>query len=149
MNLSNLSKIGIRPAKRVGRGYGSGKGGHTTGRGSKGQKARGKPALSFEGTKIKKSLLKRLPMWRGKGKFKPDKAKYLAVGVSNLADWSEKLPVTVENLVKKGVIREGETRIKIVGPGEVKSGLVWEVAVTGSLKKKIEKAGGKIQKVDE
>ncbi|MFH1960896.1 MAG: 50S ribosomal protein L15, partial [Patescibacteria group bacterium] len=42
MNLSNLPKLkgSRRSAKRVGRGIGSGKGGHTSGRGNKGQKAR-------------------------------------------------------------------------------------------------------------
>jgi len=71
MNLSTLPKIVNRSAKRVGRGYGSGKGGHTTGRGTKGQKAREKVRIFFEGTKMKKSLIKRLPFQRGKNKMKP------------------------------------------------------------------------------
>ena len=75
MNLSNLSKIVIRSKKRVGRGIGSGKGGHTSSRGSKGQKARTKVHPLFEGTKVKKSLIKRLPYLRGKGKFKSWKDK--------------------------------------------------------------------------
>ena len=59
--------------KRLGRGYGSGKGGHTVGRGQKGQKTRGKIGILFEGLKVKKSFIKRLPMLRGKGKNKPRK----------------------------------------------------------------------------
>lgn len=70
MNLNQLPKIVRRPQKRVGRGVGSGKGSHTSGRGSKGQKAREKVHLLFEGTKIKKSFIKKLPLLRGKGKFK-------------------------------------------------------------------------------
>jgi large subunit ribosomal protein L15 len=66
-----LPKIVLRRKKRVGRGYGSGKGGHTVGRGQKGQKARGKVGVLFEGVKMKKSLIKRLPLVRGKGKFHP------------------------------------------------------------------------------
>ncbi len=64
-----LPKIVARGKKRVGRGRGSGKGGHTVGRGQKGQKARGKVGVLFEGMKMKKSLIKRLPLQRGKGKF--------------------------------------------------------------------------------
>ena len=61
--------------KRVGRGYGSGKGGHTVGRGQKGQKTRRKLNILFEGLKVKKSFIKRLPKTRGRGKFKPKKKK--------------------------------------------------------------------------
>ncbi|MBU1070791.1 uL15 family ribosomal protein, partial [Patescibacteria group bacterium] len=52
MNLSNLPKITQRPKKRVGRGYGSGKGGHTSGRGQKGQKSRSKIPIWFEGGQL-------------------------------------------------------------------------------------------------
>jgi ribosomal protein L15 len=65
-----LAKIVQRKGKRVGRGYGSGKGGHTVGRGQKGQKTRNKIGILFEGIKVKKSLLKKLPLVRGKEKNK-------------------------------------------------------------------------------
>jgi ribosomal protein L15 len=55
--------------KRLGRGYGSGKGGHTSSRGQKGQKSRRKMHVLFEGLKVKKSTLKKFPLLRGKGKF--------------------------------------------------------------------------------
>lgn len=64
--LNKLNKITTKSAKRVGRGYGSNKGGHTTGRGQKGDTSRGKTKITFEGTKIKKSWIKRLPFVRGK-----------------------------------------------------------------------------------
>ena len=51
--LSQLKPIVSKAAKRVGRGIGSGVGGHTTGRGAKGDKVRGKTKLTFDGTKIK------------------------------------------------------------------------------------------------
>jgi len=66
--LSNLTKNVSKSKKRIGRGYGSGVGGHTTNRGSKGQKARYKVPLTRDGSKIKKSWLKRLPFLRGKGR---------------------------------------------------------------------------------
>ena len=62
----NLPKTISKRKKRLGRGYGSGKGGHTVGRGQKGQKTRGKIGVLFEGIKVKKSLLKKLPLRRGK-----------------------------------------------------------------------------------
>lgn len=65
----NLPKVIAKGKKRVGRGRGTGKGGHTVGRGQKGQKSRGKIGILFEGVKMKKSFLKRLPLARGKGKF--------------------------------------------------------------------------------
>ncbi len=68
LELHNLTKINAKPKKRIGRGYGSGKGGHTVGRGAKGKKARGKVGLTFSGTKTKKTWFKRIPVWRGKNK---------------------------------------------------------------------------------
>ena len=65
----NLPKVVAKSKKRVGRGMGSGKGSHTSGRGQKGQKSNGDLHILFEGLKTKKSFLKRLPLQRGKGKF--------------------------------------------------------------------------------
>ena len=48
MNLSNVSKLKTKSKKRVGQGHGSGRG-KTAGRGTKGQKARNKVAIYFEG----------------------------------------------------------------------------------------------------
>src|SRR4030042_1843717 len=64
--LNSLPKTSAKSQKRRGRGIGSGVGGHTTGRGAKGDKARGKTKITFDGTKIKKSWIKRLPFLRGK-----------------------------------------------------------------------------------
>src|SRR3990170_1580964 len=65
-----LKKVVTGRRKRLGRGYGSGKGGHTVGRGQKGQKSRRAMGILFEGVKMKKSFVKRLPLRRGKGRFK-------------------------------------------------------------------------------
>ena len=66
METNNLIKTVTKSARRVGRGIGSKKGGHTTGRGAKGDKVRGKTKITFDGTKIKKGWIKRLPFLRGK-----------------------------------------------------------------------------------
>lgn len=63
--MNYLPKVKTKSSKRLGRGYGSGKGGHTSSRGMKGQKSRRKMGILFEGVKMKKSLLRRLPLTRG------------------------------------------------------------------------------------
>ncbi|HBC72321.1 MAG: 50S ribosomal protein L15 [Candidatus Amesbacteria bacterium GW2011_GWB1_47_19] len=141
MDLSKLPKITKKSAKRVGRGIGSGKGGHTSGRGQKGQKSREKVAVGFEGTKTKKSLLKRLPLLRGRGKFKPLTAKLPVINLEDLAEWPEKTPVNSANLTKAG-IKAG----KILGQGEVKKALIIEMPISAPAAKKVIKAGGKIGK---
>ncbi len=61
MNLSQLLKIKTKGLRRLGRGVGSGRG-KTSGRGTKGQKARGKIPLNFTGAM---ALYKKLPRRRG------------------------------------------------------------------------------------
>ena len=127
MNLSNLPKTTIRSKKRLGRGYGSGKGGHTSGRGNKGQKARGSVPLLFEGTKMKKSLVKRLPFQRGKGKNKSINIKFQIVQRNQLLDWPKTIPVTLENLVKRQIIKPGTTRVKVIGKADLPHALTFKV----------------------
>lgn len=147
MELNNLPKLVERPFKRVGRGIGSGKGGHTSSRGQKGQKSRGSVAVMFEGTKSKKSFIKRLPLLRGRGKQQAWGVKLIAIGLEQLADWPEKLPVTGENLAKKEIIKDynGE-EIKILSNGEIHQVLDVRVRVSKQAGEKIVKAGGKISK---
>jgi large subunit ribosomal protein L15 len=145
MRLDQLPKIIKKPSKRVGRGYGSGKGGHTTGRGTKGQKSRGKLSPIFEGTKTKKSYIKRLPLLRGRGKLKPWKTRPRIVNLQALSGWPKGRTVTGENLAKQGLLKryKGEP-VKLLGSGEIKQALMIEVGVSASAKKKILAAGGKI-----
>jgi len=146
ISLNNLTKIKTgKTKKRVGRGYGSGKGGHTVGRGSKGQKARGKVSLAFSGTKGKKSWLKRLPLWRGKGRLKP-REKKLAINVSQLNEsYRDGEKVSPESLVKKGLIKKREmVLVKILGKGGLKKKLKVSVLCSGQAKEKIIAAGGEI-----
>ncbi len=140
-----LPKI-VKPGKkRIGRGYGSGKGGHTVGRGQKGQKARGKIGIIFEGVKVKKSLIKRLPLRRGKGKFKAkDKPIIVNLEVLNLLPSGSK--VDLETLINSGIVDKEakEFGVKILGNGEIKKKLLIYLPISKSAAKKIEKAGGKV-----
>lgn len=141
-----LTKVVEKRRKRLGRGIGSGKGGHTVGRGQKGQKARGKIGILFEGIKVKKSLIRKLPLVRGKGKNKPaEKPIIVKLSYLNLLPSGSK--VTLDLLVKEGIVKGEDARqvgIKILGDGEVKKKLTIEVPISRSAAKKIEKAGGKV-----
>lgn len=148
MELNKLPKTTARKKKRLGRGYGSAKGGHTVGRGAKGLKARGKVPLTFAGTKIKKSFIKRLPVHRGKGKCKSFKPKPLIVNVVYLNLLSKGATVNLDSLIKAKIVEEKEAKklgIKILGEGELKVPLKVELPCSKGARKKIEKAGGKVE----
>lgn len=145
--LNQLPKTSTRRKKRKGRGYGSGKGGHTVGRGAKGLKARGKVALTFDGTKIKKSFLKRLPLQRGKGKFKSLKPGPVVVNLKYLNLLPKGSEVNVQTLVKQRIVNAKDAKrygVKILGDGELKVKLKVKLPCSKGAIKKIEKAGGKV-----
>lgn len=141
-----LPKVVTRRGKRQGQGIGSGKGGHTSGRGQKGQKARGRIPVLFEGTKVKKSLLKRLPFLRGRGRFSRKSLRPIIVNFSDL----NKLPsgrVNEETLIKSNLLTKEEFEIfgiKILGNGEITKKFNIEVPISKSAAKKIEELGGTI-----
>ena len=143
----NLTKQVTRRQKRVGRGYGSGKGGHTVGRGQKGQKSRGKINILFEGVKVKKSFIKRLPLQRGRGKFKPGK-KPLIVKLSYLELLADGTRVNIETLSKAGIVKLDDAKVfgvKVLGDGGVTKKFIIECAISNSAAKKIEASGGKVE----
>ena len=143
MKLNNLPKITERPKKRVGRGHGSGKV-KTSGRGTKGQKARENIKLSFAGSSLQASWLKRLPLMRGKGKNKSYAEKATVVNVKYLNNLKPNSEVTVKTLQAANIIDKRVTKVKILGDGELKVALNVKLPVSKSAAKKIEKAGGKV-----
>lgn len=148
--MSNL-KLVTKRKKRVGRGYGSGKGGHTTGRGAKGQKSRGKVGVIFEGYKMKKSFIKRLPFRRGKGKFEA-KAKPLIVNLELLEVFSAGSVVNIESLVKHGIVDANDAKtygVKILGNGELTKKLSIGLPISKSAADKVTKAGGTVLSQDQ
>lgn len=150
MSLSNLVKTTEKSKKRIGRGHGSGKGGHTVGRGTKGQKARGRIPLLFEGTKMKKSLLKRLPLKRGKGKFKPLKPSAIIVNLKYLNLFKPGEIVNIDTLAQKGIVKKEDGKkygVKILGEGELGIALKVQLPSSKGAAKKIEEAGGKVENV--
>jgi len=142
-----MKKVKLGSKKRVGRGYGSGRGGHTSGRGTKGQKARASVGVLFEGVKIRKSLLHRLPFVRGKDRFRP-KPKPLVINLDVLNIFKDGTKVDIETLSKAGVFRLSDAKkygVKILGGGKLERKLIVCLPVSGSAKEKIEKSGGKVE----
>ncbi len=142
ISLHSLPKIVSRNAKRVGRGIGSGKGGHTAGRGQKGQKSREGVSLTFDGTKNKKSLLKRLPVLRGKGKFKPLRISKAYISLDKLNVLAAKSQVTLELLKENNLVEKDVKLVKVLGRGDIKIALTVKVNTSKGARAKIEKAGG-------
>ena len=143
-----LPKVVTKRSKRKGRGYGSGKGGHTSGRGQKGQKSRSKIGVLFEGVKMKKSFIKRLPLKRGKGRFSSGK-KPLIVNLHLLNLLPSGSKVDVDLLIKHGIVDAKDAKdvgVKLLGDGDIKKKLSVTLPISKSAAKKIEKAGGKVLK---
>lgn len=151
MILEKLSKTAGKKLKRVGRGIGSGKGGHTSGRGAKGQKSRGGVGALFEGTKIKKSLLKRLPLLRGKGKFKTNSKKAEVINIEYLNLLASGSEVTLKTLSEKGIIKiekDQIIKVKILGDGKLNIPLIVKLPCSKGVVKIIEAAGGKMEIIE-
>lgn len=141
--LHQLTSITDKTQKRVGRGYGTGKGGHTSGRGTKGQTSRvgSKIPLWFEGGQL--PLIKRLPMIRGKGKLKV----LTPVAEVNLGVLNRMTATTIslETLKLEKVIDRRFTQAKVISGGELSRAITIQgVKVTKSAREQIEKAGGTI-----
>lgn len=140
-----MLKVKTRSKKRAGRGYGSGKGGHTSGRGQKGQKSRGSVGILFEGVKVRKSLLNRIPFQRGKGKFGAQ-IKPIVVNVDALNILKEGTKVDIDSLAKAGIVKLSDakaTGVKILGGGKLEKKLEVILPASRAARAKIEKAGGK------
>ena len=132
--------------KRLGRGIGSGLG-KTSGRGVKGQKARSGVAIKgFEGGQM--PLHRRLPK-RGFNNIFARKYNEINLGRIQAAVDAGKLdakkPVTIEALREAGLIRRAKDGVRLLGHGEIKSKLAFEVTgASASAVKAVEAAGGSV-----
>jgi large subunit ribosomal protein L15 len=148
MVLSTLTKTTHTKKKRVGRGYGSGKGGHTVGRGAKGQKARNEIPIDFIGTARGSGYIKRFPYLRGKGKHKAYTQQILVVPTSALLRFKANEKVTVEALVSKHIVSKQDIQkgliLKILYDSALDKKLAVYCKTSKSAKKAIEEAGGTV-----
>jgi large subunit ribosomal protein L15 len=149
-----LNQIAGRPgsrhnSKRVGRGIGSGKG-KTGGRGVKGQKSRtGVRIKGFEGGQM--PIYRRLPK-RGFANIFALELNEVNLGRVQSAIDKGKLdaskPVTVETLVAAGVINRALDGVRILGGGELKAKVSFEVhGASNSAAAAIDKLGGSLKKL--
>jgi large subunit ribosomal protein L15 len=146
-----LNEISDRPGatkakKRLGRGMGSGLG-KTSGRGQKGQKSRSGVALKgFEGGQM--PLDRRLPKRGFNNIFAKDFNEVNIGRIQSAIDAKKldpKTPVTVQALLDAGLIRRVRDGVRLLGDGELKTKVAFEVtgASSGAVKA-VEAAGGTV-----
>ena len=145
--LSNLPKTKEqrRQAKRQGRGYGSGKGGHYSTRGGKGQKARtgGQPAPWFEGGQT--SITKRMPYVGGFINHNSNKVFEVNLDDLSKLEFSEET-ITPVLVLEKSYAKGKFDFVKILSKGTVEKALDLKgFAYSERAKQKIEKVGGKAE----
>jgi large subunit ribosomal protein L15 len=146
MELNSLRYKVKSKKMRVGRGIGSGKG-KTSGRGHKGQKSRrGVSIKSFEGGQM--PLYRRLPK-RGFISFK--KKKIALINLDKLQKLYDSKKITnntiinISELKKNNLLKKKDTKIKVLGNGDLKNKLKLEVDfISKAAKKKIEDVGGSV-----
>jgi len=135
-----------KPAMRVGRGIGSGKG-KTAGSGHKGQKARSGVAVNgFEGGQM--PIYRRLPK-RGFKSLNRKDFQILNLGRLQSAIDAKKLdakkPITVDMLTAAGIVGKVVDGVRLLAKGEFTAKV--DITVTGASKgaiEAVEKAGGKV-----
>lgn len=145
MLLSNLPKTNTRSAKRLGQGYGSGKGGHTVGRGQKGQKTRGSIPVWFEGGQL--PLIRRTPFIRGKRRFNSLKGETIIITLNTLNKFEDGQTVDAKSAVsvlKLHAARVDKQGLKIVATGKLEKALKIAVPATAAAARAIEAAGGSV-----
>lgn len=152
MSLVNLKKLKKRSKKRVGRGMGSGKGSHTSGRGQKGQTSRSGNQIreGFEGGQ--NPLSRRLPQKKGirhahkayAAFMSPKDRTKVQVSLNFLNQFEDNTSVT-EAMVRELKKIKGPMYIKVIDSGELKKKIIIDtIKVTKGAKIKIEKLGGKV-----
>jgi large subunit ribosomal protein L15 len=140
-NLSNLRapKKANSNKKRVGRGMGSGMG-KTSARGHKGQRSRSGSRMmrGFEGGQM--PLHRRLPK---RGFTNIFRTEYTVVNLDRIADLGV-VELTVDALVKHGLLKKRNELIKVLATGELTTAVtVHAHKFSKAAQEKIEKAGGK------
>jgi len=132
--------------KRVGRGYGSGRGGHESCRGTKGQNSRsgGGTRVGYEGGQT--------PVWmrfpkRGFSNF--TRVEYACVNVDVLEERFETgSEITPDVLRDAGLIKGRDVLVKILGRGDLTKAVnVQAHRFTADARQKIEAVGGKAEEI--
>jgi large subunit ribosomal protein L15 len=147
-----IEKHNLKPArgarktvKRLGRGSASGLG-KTSGRGTKGQRARsgGRNKLKLKGLR---AMLLSFPKKRG---FKSGYPKAETLKVGFLAEnFKASEVITLATLKRKNLIAKSAKSAKVVLGGELKTALNLKgIKISATAKEQIEKAGGTVQLIE-
>ncbi|KKQ35919.1 MAG: 50S ribosomal protein L15 [candidate division WS6 bacterium GW2011_GWA2_37_6] len=149
LNNLNSPKAKNKTVRR-GRGYGSGRGGHTTGRGQKGQKSRSgysRPRPGFEGGAM--PLSRRIPKLRGFSReAKKLKKEVIVLNLNDLEVLANKAKVDMKILIEKNLAKpkSGKAEIKILSDGKLTKELHLEgLKVSKKAKQIIEKLKGSVK----
>ena len=122
---------------RVGRGTSSGNG-KTAGRGQKGQKARSKVRLGFEGGQM--------PLFRRMPKRGFNRKEYAIVNLETLNKFEDGAEVTPALMVEAGIVKNEKDGVKVLGNGELNKKLTVKAnKFSASAKAAIEAAGGQAE----
>ncbi len=131
--------------KRLGRGDASGHGGTST-KGHKGQRARsgGYHKLGFEGGQM--PLYRRVPKRGFTNIFHKE---FSVINVGDLARFKSGALVDPQALCDNGLINRAKEQIKVLGDGDLSVALTVKAhSFSKSAVEKIEKAGGKVEKIE-
>jgi large subunit ribosomal protein L15 len=134
-----------KPARRVGRGHGSGRG-KTAGRGTKGQKSRagGNLPAWFEGGQTPLHVrTPKLHGFRNRGRVA-----YVPINLSRLASVEKGTLVTPDVLAHDGLIADVASPVKVLGVGDAPAGItVHAHAFSRSAVDKLTAAGSTVQRL--
>lgn len=147
MKLHQLTKTTVRAKKRIGHGYGSGKGGHTSSRGQKGQNARGQVPVWFEGGQLPQ--IRRFPFIKGKNRFKSLTADTITVSLNQLDKFPANTVVDVKKLVEARIITSKDLatkEVKVVANGKITVPVIVTIPTSKIAAERIVAAGGQINR---
>jgi len=147
MKLNSLPKTTTKSHKRLGQGYGSGKGGHTSSRGQKGQRTRGVIPVWFEGGQLPQ--IRRFPFVKGKRRFDSLNLPTLTVSLTQLSKLKPNTIVDLKALVDHKLVSPKDilkNRIKVVGNGSIEIPVTLTLPASKSAESKIVAAGGQIKR---
>ncbi|MCM0582615.1 50S ribosomal protein L15 [Weissella diestrammenae] len=140
LNELEIAEGARKVRNRVGRGESSGNG-KTAGRGQKGQKARGKVRLGFEGGQM--PLFRRMPK---RGFTNINRKEFAVVNLDQLNKFDNGTEVTPALLVESGIIKKELSGIKILANGQLDKSLTVKAnKFSASAVTAIEAAGGKTE----
>lgn len=146
-----LSPKSVKGKVRVGRGIGSSRGGHTVGRGQKGQKSRSgynSPRPGFEGGRM--PLSRRIPKLRGfKRSFFDARIARVIITLDQIQkNFNDGEIVNYASIQEKKIGEKisKNVKFKILNKGEIlKKVIIDGIAISESAKEKVLKLGGEVK----